>query len=135
MQEERKAPRMRKSAKVTLTVVATVGLAACGRRRLDPCEAATFNQQACQEAIDRGGYYWRGSWYPMTYHYPYPYYYDSYRGYVSRGGTVASAPSTSYAGSRYADPPSGAGHSSGSLSPSVQRGGFGSSGAGHGAGE
>jgi len=134
MQEERKAPRMRKSAKVTLTVVATVGLAACGRRRPDPCEAATFNQQACQEAIDRGGYYWQGSWVPMSYHYPYPYYFDSYRGYVSRGGTVASAPSTSYAGSRYADPPSGAGHSSGSSSPSVQRGGFGASGAGHGAG-
>ena len=134
MQEERKAPHMKKSAKVTLTIVATVGLAACGRRRLDPCEAASFNQQVCQDAIDRGGYYWQGSWVPMTYHYPYPYYFDSYRGYVSRGGKVTTVPSTSYSGSRYASPGGGAGQSSGS-SPGVTRGGFGSSGAGHGAGE
>ena len=30
---------MRKSARVTLTVVAVVGLGSCGRRRPDPCEA------------------------------------------------------------------------------------------------
>src|SRR5882724_13011142 len=87
---------MKKSAQVTLTIVAAVGLASCGRRRMDPCESASFNQQACQEAIDRGGYYWGGSWFPMMYHYPYPYYYDSYRGYVSRGGRVYAAPAGSY---------------------------------------
>ncbi|HEY2014053.1 MAG TPA: hypothetical protein VGH38_11170 [Bryobacteraceae bacterium] len=121
---------MKKSARITLTVVATVGLAACGRRHPDPCVAGTFNQQACQEAIDRGGYYWQGSWYPMTYHYPYPYYFDSYRGYVSRGGRVVSEPTTSYAHSA-----AGTGQSHGSSSSGVTRGGFGSTGAGHGAGE
>ena len=119
---------MKKSAKVTLTVVAVVGLASCGRRRMDPCVSSSFNQQACQEAIDRGGYYWQGSWFPMTYHYPYPYYYDSYRGYVSRGGRMYTAPSGAYTHSGASAPSSG--------SPSgVTRGGFGSIGAGHGAGE
>jgi len=109
---------MKKSAKVTLTVVATVGLASCGRGRRDPCEAAYFDEVACQEAVASGGYYWGGSWYPMVYHYPYPYYYDSYRTYVSRGGRVYGAPAGSY--SR----PAG--------SAAVERGGFGSTGAAHG---
>jgi hypothetical protein len=118
---------MKKSACVTLTVVAVVGLASCGRRRMDPCSAAYFNQQACMEAIDRGGYYWQGSWYPMVYHYPYPYYFDSYRGYVSRGGTVSSAPSGAYSHSSASSPSSS--------SSGVTRGGFGSTGEAHGAGE
>ena len=98
---------MKKSAKVTLTVVAVVGLASCGRRRMDPCEASYFNQQACQEAIDSGGYYWRGSWFPMVYHYPYPYYFDSYRGYVSHGGRVYTAPSGAYGHSTITTPSGG----------------------------
>ena len=112
---------MKKSAKVTLSVVAAVGLASCGRGRRDPCQAEYFSDMACQEAVSSGGYYWGGSWYPMVYHYPYPYYFDHYRTYVGGGGRVFSAPAGSY--SR----PSG--------SPGVQRGGFGSTGAGHGAGE
>jgi hypothetical protein len=108
---------MKKSAKVTLTVVATIGLASCGRGRRDPCEPAYFNELACQEAVSRGGYYWGGSWYPMTYSYPYPYYYDSYHTYVVRGGSVSAAPVGSYSA------PSGS---------SVQRGGFGSTGVAHG---
>jgi len=107
---------MKKSAKVTLTVVAVVGLASCGRRHPDPCEAATFNEQACQQAVAGGGYYYNGAWFPMVYHYPYPYYYDSYRGYVSSGGVVRSDPATSYS------------HSG------VERGGFGTTGAGHASG-
>lgn len=107
---------MKKSAKVTLTVVAVVGLASCGRRHPDPCEAATFNEQACQQAVQKGGYYYNGSWFPMVYHYPYPYYYDSYRGYVGNGGVVRSDPATSYS------------HSG------VERGGFGTTGAGHSSG-
>lgn len=118
---------MRKSAKVTLTIVAAMGLAACNRRQ-DPCNQATFNEQACQDAVRSGGYYWRGSWVPMMYHNPYPYYYDSYRGYVSRGGTVHAAPGVTYG--RPSDT-SGAGHTS---SPGVSRGGFGSIGSGHGIG-
>lgn len=110
---------MRKPVRVTLTVVAAVALAGCARRRVDPCEAATFNEMACQQAVSGGGYYWGGSWYPMRYSHPYPFYYDHYHSFVSRGGTVISAPGVSYAR------PSG----------SVVRGGFGSIGAGHGAGE
>lgn len=109
---------MRKSVQVTLTVAAGVALAACGRKRVDPCEAATFSEQACQDAIANGGYNWGGSWYPMVYSYPYPYYYDSYRGYVAHGGTVTAAPAGSYS-------PTG----------SVVRGGFGEAGGAHGGGE
>ena len=109
---------MRKPVRVTLTVVATVALAGCSRRRLDPCDSATFNEMACQEAVQNGGYYWGGSWYPMYYSHPYPYYYDQYHSYVVRGGSVVSAPGASYAR------PSGG----------VVRGGFGATGEGHGAG-
>ena len=112
---------MKKSAQITLTLVAAMGMAACNRRRPDPCEAATFNELACNEAVSNGGYYYGGSWVPMRYHYPYPYYYDLYRGHVSRGGVVASAPSGSYAAPVV--------HASG-----VTRGGFGSTGASHASG-
>src|ERR1035441_2340236 len=107
---------MKKSAKVTLTVVAAVGMAACNRQRMDPCRQATFDQQACEEAVRSGGYYWNGSWVSMTYHYPYPYYFDSYRSYVSGGGSTQPAASGVYA------------HPG---APGVSRGGFGSIGAGH----
>ena len=81
---------MRKSARVTVTLVAAVALAGCGRRRVDPCEAATFNEQACQDAVRAGGYYWGGTWYPMQYYRPYPFYYDRYHTYVSSGGAVTA---------------------------------------------
>ena len=126
---------MKRSSKVTLAAVAAMGLAACSRR-YDPCEARYFDATACADAVRGGGYYWRGSWYPMTYHYPYPYYYDSYRTHVSRGGSVSPAPAGSYVspgpgktfgtGGR-----SGAGASSTSPSSgSTVRGGFGSTGSG-----
>ena len=114
---------MLKSARVTLTVVAVVGLASCSRRRPDPCQTTTFNEVACQDAVQHGGYYYHGSWFPMTYSNPYPYYYDSYRGYVSRGGSVASEPVGSYS------------RPSGAAASGVERGGFGAHGAGESAGE
>jgi hypothetical protein len=112
---------MKKSAKVTLTVVAAVGLASCGRSRRDPCDQMSFDEMACQDAVRSGGYYYGGSWYPMMYSNPYPYYYDHYRTYVSNGGRVVGAPAGSYAR------PGGA-------SSGVEHGGFGSIGAGHSAG-
>ena len=112
---------MKKSTKVTLTVVAVAGIASCGRSRRDPCERAYFNDYACQEAVRSGGYYWGGSWIPMVYSYPYPYYYDHYRTYVGSGGRVYAAPSGSY------------GRPSGATS-GVTRGGFGSTGSGHASG-
>ena len=112
---------MKKSTKVTLTVVAAMGLT-----RLPPPRGSLrttyFDAQACQNAVRSGGYYWRGSWYPMVYHYPYPYYYDSYRSYVQRGGTVRPAPSGPMS------------HPSAGAPSSVPRGGFGSTGAGHSSG-
>ena len=104
-----------------------MGIASCSRRR-DPCEAAYFNEFACEEAVRSGGYYWGGTWYPMVYRYPYPYYFDSYHTYVSRGGRVYGTPTGSY--SR----PANASGSSSSSSGTV-RGGFGSTGAGHASGE
>jgi hypothetical protein len=56
----------------------------------------------------------------MTYYQPYPYYYDSYRSYVDRGGQESAAPAEAYGRSGAAG---------------VTRGGFGETGAGHGAGE
>jgi len=109
---------MRNSVEVTSTVVAGVALVACGSERADPCDAATFDEQACQDAIAKGGYYWGGDWYPMNYSHPYPYYYDGYCGYVANGGAVVVAPAGSYS-------PSGA----------VERGGFGAAGGVHGGGE
>lgn len=109
---------MRKSARVTVTLVAAVALAGCGRRRVDPCEAATFNEQACQDAVRAGGYYWGGTWYPMQYYRPYPFYYDRYHTYVSSGGAVTAAPAGSY---------------SSRPGSSVVRGGFGANGEAHGA--
>ena len=106
---------MRKPARITLTVAAAVAMAGCGRRPQDPCDAATFDQQVCQDAVGRGGYYWDGGWYPMHYYSQYPYYYDRYHSYVSRGGAVVAAPAGVYA------------------NPSVLRGGFGAMGAAHGA--
>jgi hypothetical protein len=107
---------MKRSSQVTLTVVAAMGLVACSRR-YDPCEARYFDATACADAVRGGGYYWRGSWYPMTYHYPYPYYFDAYRTHVSRGGSVLAAPAGSYGRP---------GASGGTV-----RGGFGSTGSSH----
>jgi hypothetical protein len=106
---------MKKSASITVTVAAAMGIA-CNRQRPDPCEAATFNEQACNEAVRNHGYHHNGTWVPMFYSHPYPYYYDNYRGYLSRGGSVRSAPAGTYS------------------SPGVSRGGFGSTGSSHASG-
>ena len=109
---------MRRSRRVKLTLVAGVALAACHRRPLDPCAYATFNEQACQDAVSSGGYYWQGTWFPMTYSHPYPYYYDGYRSFRANGGTTQAEPGITY----------------GRPSGSTVRGGFGSTGEGHGSG-
>lgn len=101
---------MKKSGQVTLTIVAAVALAGCGRH-YDPCRPETFNELACQEAVRGGGYYYNGRWYSTYYGHPYPYYYDSYHSYVSHGGSWHSSSHSSYS------------HPSG-----VSRGGFGSTG-------
>src|SRR5882672_10105759 len=127
---------MRKSTKVTLTVVAAMGMAGCSRHR-DPCDAPSFDAVACGDAIRSGGYYYGGHWYGMAYHFPYPYYYDAYRTHVTRGGAVVTAPAGTYArptsdsGKRFGTGSSSGGTTSGS---GVSRGGFGSTGAGNSSG-
>ena len=107
---------MKKSSQVQLTLVAVMAMAGCSRP-YNPCNPATFDQRECQIAIDNGGYYYTGRWYPMSYGHSYGYYYNNYAYYVSSGRSVSSAPSGSYA------TPAG-----------VTRGGFGATGRGVGAG-
>jgi hypothetical protein len=109
---------MRKSGRITLTLVAAAALASCRGHGQDPCAAATFNEQFCQDAVRNGGYYWNGAWFPMVYSYPYPHYYDSYNRYRAGGGVVTASPGVHY----------------GRPSGSVDRGGFGATGAGHASG-
>ena len=119
---------MKRSSQVTLTVVAAIGLAGCSRR-YDPCDERSFDATACADAVRSGGYYWNGSWVPMSYGHPYPFYYDAYRTRIDHGGTVISTPGA------YAQP--GQRFGTGGTAPSsggVTRGGFGSTGAGHGSG-
>jgi hypothetical protein len=82
---------MKRSASVSLTVVAAVSMAAGRQQRLDPCEAANFNEQACEAAIQSRGYCWNGRWVRLKYHFPYPYYYDAYQEYLANGGVVNAA--------------------------------------------
>src|SRR5689334_6826868 len=82
---------MRKSASVTLTVAAMVGAAARGQQRPDPCDALTFNEQACQAAVQNRGYCWNGRWVHMRYHNPFPYFYDNYQEYASQGGVALAS--------------------------------------------
>src|SRR3954471_20300101 len=87
---------MKRSSQVTLTVVAAMGLAGCSRH-YDPCQPQYFDQMACTNAVQGGGYWWHGSWYAMRYAYPYPYYYDSYQRHVASGGRVFGVPASTYA--------------------------------------
>ena len=119
---------MKKSVKVTLTVVAAMGLAARAQSRLDPCVQSTFNEQACQEAVRARGYCWNGKWVRLTYHYPFPYYYDMYAEYLAQGGAVTPAEM----GTCHQPLLSGIAFHGGAHGPS--HGGFGSTGAGHSAG-
>jgi hypothetical protein len=82
---------MKSSASVGLTIVAAVALGAPAAQRLDPCASATFNESACQAAIQNRGYCSNNRWVRMTYRQPYPYYYDAYQNFVGTGGTVSAA--------------------------------------------
>jgi hypothetical protein len=82
---------MKKSIGVSLTILAAFGVSARAERRLDPCAAATFNDQACQEAVQNRGYCWNGRWVRMKYRQPYPYYFDVYDEFVAVGGVTTPA--------------------------------------------
>jgi hypothetical protein len=119
----RREDDMKRSVSVSLTVVAAVSMAARGHLRLDPCAAASFNEQACQAAIQNRGYCWNGRWVGLKCHYPFPYYYDAYQEYMANGGVV----NATVLGS--CGPPT---HTVGGAHGAAY-GGFGATGAGHGA--
>ena len=152
---------MKKSAHIQLLFLNSLVLSAvaCDNAQptVDPCNQQTFNQPACEVAIQNRGYHYHGAWIPMIYPSPYPFYLSGYNSYVARGGTVYSAPMSSYA-QQYRSLDARANAYAGvitphgtSLSPSrmsaitsrpasiagarsgatVSRGGFGSIGAGH----
>jgi hypothetical protein len=81
---------MKKSIRVTLTVVAAIGCAAPAGAQ-DPCEPASFSRGACRIAIHDAGYCSGGAWVSSPYPQSYAYYYDRYRGYLSQAGTVTPA--------------------------------------------
>jgi hypothetical protein len=84
-------PLVKKSTAIRLTVVALAAIAARAQGRPSPCSAATFNDAACQAAVQASGYCWNGRWVKLQYHFPYPYYYDSYLNYLNTGGAVQPA--------------------------------------------
>jgi len=100
------------------------------RRAPDPCDKASFNEQACQEAIHNHGYHSYGSWVPMNYPHPYPYYYNSYGSYITSGGSRYVPPAGAYSAA-----PAARGGGVGAPASSVSRGGFGGIGSGVGGGE
>jgi hypothetical protein len=81
---------MKKSARVTLTVVAAVGCAARAQQAPNPCLPANFNQNACQSALKSHGYCSGSAWVPQQYR-KYPYYYGIYQAYTSAGGVATPA--------------------------------------------
>jgi hypothetical protein len=112
---------VKKSSQVTLTIVATVSLAAADQRP-DPCGAPTFNEQTCQAAILQRGYCLGGRWVPMRYSYPYPYYYDQYQVYTLLVGPATpfeAGTCARYTGGTHGSAVAGA------------HGGFGAHGCGH----
>jgi hypothetical protein len=113
---------MKKSASVTVTLLAAAGMAARAQSRPEPCSAATFNEQACEAAVQNRGYCWNGRWIRLKYHDAFPYYFDAYQEYVAAGGAVS--PMT--VGS--CGPPHGM---FGFLHAGGARGGFGATGACH----
>jgi hypothetical protein len=117
--------RRRRSGAVPLTIVpalaALMSAAGCNSSRmLDPCEARSYDQVACDSAVTHHGYWYGGTWYPHNYAYLPIFYYNGYRSYVGGGGRVQSFAPTVYA------PPSAT-----PSRPALVRSGFGGIGEGH----
>jgi uncharacterized protein YgiB involved in biofilm formation len=91
---------MKKSRAIKFTVLNGIicTLGACGPAVIpvDPCNIHTFNPPACEMAISSRGYYYRSTWYPLSYTYPYSFYYEGYNSYIASGGRVYAVPSNYY---------------------------------------
>src|SRR4029077_740142 len=89
---ENPAPcRVKKSARVVLTVAGAVGMATRGLEALNPCDASAFNGKACRVAVKHQGYCDGSIWIPTAYSERYPYYYDSYQAYLASGGVTTAS--------------------------------------------
>jgi len=81
---------MKKSASVTLTVVAAVGCAAA-QQAVDPCAPGAFNTKVCRTAVKSQGFCDGATWVPQQYQ-KYSYYSGVYKAYAAAGGVTTPAP-------------------------------------------
>ena len=116
----------RRSRSVPLSLVpmlaAVVGVGCSQQPPIDPCEAESYSQVACETAIANHGYWNNGHWYAHAYPFASMYYLSRYNSYIAGGGRLRSVSPSVYV--PHATVPS---------RPGVVRSGFGGIGAGHGA--
>ena len=84
---------MKKSARVTLTVLAGVASAANAQQPSNPCAPNSFNPAACQTAVKSRGYCDGAAWVPQHFQ-TYPYYSGLNQAYAAGGGVVTPASSS-----------------------------------------
>lgn len=93
-------PLMKKSSSIQLLFLNTIilGATACDDAPppVDPCSTRTFNQAACEVAVQNRGYHYHGAWIPMLYPSPFGFYSGRYGSYIASGGRVFSAPRSAY---------------------------------------
>ncbi len=93
-------PAMKKSASIKLVFVNTIvlGVSGCDSEppSVDPCNTGTFNEPSCEAAVQNRGYHYHGAWIPMVYPSPYLFYYAGYTRQLSAGRPVISAPRSVY---------------------------------------
>jgi hypothetical protein len=70
---------------------------------VDPCDAAYYNEPACQQAVSSNGFYFQGAFVPHVYVQPFTYYHSYYGTYRARGGVVHVV-SPSYYSRSYVSP-------------------------------
>jgi hypothetical protein len=102
-------------------LAAVVGVGCSRQPAIDPCEAESYTQVACENAVANRGYWNNGHWYAHAYPFSAMYYSSRYNSYIAGGGRVRRVSPSVYA-PRVSVP----------SRPSVVRGGFGGIGAGHG---
>jgi hypothetical protein len=115
----------RRSRSVPLSLVpalaALVGVGCSQRVPMDPCEAETYSQVACENAVANSGYWNNGHWYAHAYPFAAMYYLNRHSSFVAGGGRLRSVSPSVYVP-----------HTAVPSRPGVVRGGFGGIGTGHG---
>jgi hypothetical protein len=82
---------MKKSGRVTLTILAGIGCGAHAQQSSNPCLPGSFNAAACKTAVKFHGYCDGATFVPQNFQ-KYPYYYGASQAYASGGGVVMAAP-------------------------------------------